>query len=110
MNVDLNDNEGDGGRIANQLACRVTRYVTGYLMWYFLLVTPVAFFSKYPRLSRTPSRVDPPLAIQVIILAVVYDIHTGAAPQFAPRLSRLHALCDGGALDLFREGLVQVSS
>ena len=46
MDVDLNDNEGDGGRIANQLAYRVTWFVTGYLMWYFLVVTPVAFFSK----------------------------------------------------------------
>ena len=32
MDVDLNDNERDGGRIANQLACGVTRYVTGFLM------------------------------------------------------------------------------
>ena len=50
-------------------------------------MTPVAFFSKYPWLSKTPSRVDAPFAIQVIILAVVYDTHTGAAPQFAPRLT-----------------------
>jgi len=49
------------------------------------------------------------LAIQVLILGVVYHTHVGSAALSAPRLSHLHALCDGGALELFPEGIVQVS-
>lgn len=49
------------------------------------------------------------LAIQVLILGIIYYTHIGSAGRSSPRLTHLHALCDGGALELCPEGTVQVS-
>lgn len=65
----------------------------------------------------TPPRAQPvfeeafeaAMAIQVLLLGVMYWTHVGVAAEAAPRLAHLHAALDGGALDKFKDGTVEVS-
>jgi hypothetical protein len=48
------------------------------------------------------------VALHVVIIGIVYFTHVGAVAEANPRLAHLHAMLDGGALELFPEGIVQV--
>lgn len=47
------------------------------------------------------------VAVHMLVMAVVYFTHIGSAADATPRLSHLHALLDGGALDKFPQGIVE---
>jgi hypothetical protein len=48
------------------------------------------------------------VALHVVLIGIVYFTHVGAVAEANPRLAHLHAMLDGGALELFPEGTVQV--
>lgn len=73
---------------------------------------PVQEKSKKPeeRLIFFENPFEASMAIHVIFIGVVYYTYVGDASRSSPRLSHLHGLLDGGALETFADGVVSVSS
>jgi hypothetical protein len=48
------------------------------------------------------------MMIHTLILGIVFHTHVGGAANASERLARLHAMLDGGVLDKFPQGIVEV--